>query len=102
MRLVEIKIKDEFTPSVDELAALQAAWVYGEEFKLNDKGKLNYYWTSYLVDLDKMPMVPYELVRVILNTNLLGIDSETHKRPLQFNQKVNVAVPGLGLLLLNE
>lgn len=102
MRLVEIKITEEFVPTVDELAAMQAAWVYGNEFKLNDKGKLNYYWQTYLVDLEKMPLVPYELVRVILNTHLLGLDTNTAARPLAFNQKVNVTVPGLGLLMLDE
>lgn len=102
MRLVSIRIKQNYAPTVDELTALQAAWVYGDEFKLDKDGQLPYYWTSYLVDLDKMPLVPYELERVILNTHLLGLDTETAKRPLAFNQKVNVTVPGLGLLLLDE
>jgi hypothetical protein len=103
MRLVEIQFEDRFAPTPEQLHELQMAWVYGSEFKVDDKGDLPY-WSTFLVDIEKMPVVPYKVRRLVLNTAAppLGLDTDTAARVPAINQKVNVTVPGLGLLLLNE
>ena len=102
MRLVEIKFKADYSPTPEEMTALNAAWIHGTKFELDKDGKLPYYWNTYLVDLDKMPLLPYEIERVVWCDAPLGLDTNTAGRALAFNQKVNVTVPGLGLLLLDE
>jgi hypothetical protein len=103
MRLVEIAFEAEFKPTPEQLRDLQLAWVYGTEFKVDDKGNLPW-WTNFLVDIDRMPIVPYKIGRLVLNTGAgpLGLDTDTAARVPAINQKVNVTVPGLGLLLLDE
>jgi hypothetical protein len=103
VRLVEIKFEHDFVPTPEQLHELQMAWVYGSEFKLDEEGRLPW-WSSFLVDIDKMPVVPYKVERLVLNTSSasLGLDTDTAARVPAFNHRVNVTVPGLGLLLLNE
>lgn len=105
MRLVEIEFEDEFVPTPEQLHDLQIAWVYGTAFAVDEKGKFPWYH-QYLVDIDKMPVVPYKVKKLVLDTDarnrVLGLDTDTAARVPAFNQKVNVMVPGLGLLLLSE
>lgn len=102
MRLVEIKFEEAYSPTPLELAALNAAWVYGQKFEPDKDGKLPHWWVSYLVDFDKLPIVPFKVERVVWCSEPLGLDTNTAGRVPAFNQKVNVTVPGLGLLLLDE
>lgn len=101
MRMVEVSFSQTWKPTDEELLAVKAAQVWGDEIKKDTEGTLRW-WCKYLVDLDRMPAVPYELVRTVLCTAPLGLDLETANRPLQYNMKVNVAVPGIGLLLIDE
>lgn len=104
MRLIEVQFPGSFKPTPEELALLKAAWVYGQEINLADDGTLGYSWADYLMDAELMPIVPHTVKRIVMirSEAPLGLDTNTAARGVVVNQKVNVAVPGLGLLLISE
>lgn len=71
-----------------------------------DDGELSYSWHGRLVNMLLMPPVPHTVKRVLplplLGHEATGLDTNLAARPVQINQRVNVAVPGLGLMLIDE
>lgn len=102
MRLVEIELPGSHVFTDQEQAWLKAAWVWGTEMKFNEDGHVAYSWNNYLVDADRMPCVPHVIKKVVASDRPLGLDVDTPSRPPVVNNRVNVMVPGLGLLLLDE
>jgi len=98
MRLVEVEFPREFKPDEATLAAMNAAVVWGPEIQLYEGRCMS--WNKYLIDKDKLPAVPHAVVRYVVDTPVL--DVATEQRVPMVNTKVNVMVPGLGLLNLNR
>lgn len=102
MKLIEINFTSDYKPTQEEIVLLKAAQVYGPPITYEEGGSFHY-WTDYLMDADKMPYVPHTLKRVVFNSDtVIGLDTNTVARHPVVNQKVNVVVPGLGLLMLSE
>lgn len=88
----------------EQVDNIHKAIVHGDvsELKIDSDGSLHCYWRDWLVDLDKLDFdIPYVCKKVIMNTASL-VDVATEKRVPPINQKVQVVVPGLGLLAINE
>lgn len=104
MRLAEIQFEHGFKPTPTELEQIKQAWVYGQDPSRNDGDGDFYWWAMYLVDLNQMPPVKYTIQRHIVDKNntMESLDVNTAGRVPAFNDRLNITVPGLGLLLLNE
>lgn len=106
MRLIEVNFSGRhdtpYKPTPEELTLLNVALVYGPEITVDKDGSLSY-WQDYLMDAELMPYVPHTVKRVVVNRSEhpLGLDTNTATRGVVINQKVNVAVPGLGLMMIN-
>lgn len=101
MRLIAIRFKQGYIPTPEELCVLKEAWVFGSAIEPDKDGCMRW-WDESLVDADKMPLCPFEITRVVRNDAPLGLDTNTAARVPVVNNKVNVMVPGLGLLLLDD
>lgn len=101
MRLGEVRLKSDHNYTESERQALEAAVVWGQKpsWDEQDPSKIKYYWTDYLMDLDAIPPLPHEITKVVLNHTL---DVAVEKRVPMFNERVQVVVPGLGLMLINK
>lgn len=102
MRIAKVSFKRDYVPTPEELMQINAAMVDPDiKVELDEEGKMPW-WSKHMVFMDKMPTIPIEVERVVACDGPLGLDTNTAARVPQINQKVNVQVPGLGLLLLNE
>lgn len=101
MRICVIRFEER--PEMDEAtkAAINEACISEKAF--DEKGEL-LWWRDIMADVDKLPLISYKVIKPIWQppTNPLGLDTNTAGRQIPVNTKVNVSVPGLGLLLLNE
>jgi hypothetical protein len=101
-RICKISFDSSYQPSELEQELLKKASL-DEVPIINEKGEINW-WQHHLVDLDKVPLVPYKIEKHIYypTRHIDNLDVETDSRPLPMNARCNVTVPGLGLLLINE
>jgi len=104
MKLCLIRFDDlpEFTDETK--AMMRAAIIYPDIDPFSDEGPLRWY-AEYVADIHKMPPVPFRVIKHIgaaLADAPLGLDVDSANRSPAFNQKVQVIVPGLGLLLIDE
>ena len=102
MRVMMIRFEEKTELDEVQKAALRAAIIHGGD-PFDSEGKIHW-WQEFMVDGDLMPPIPHRIMKHIWSPTpaLLGLDVNTAARGVVVNNKVNVAVPGLGLLMLNE
>ncbi len=62
------------------------------------------WWNSYFVDLEKLRGMEeyYQVSKLIFTSNEILPGLDTDPRPLAYNHKVNVVVPGFGLMAISK
>lgn len=111
MRIVKITFEEGFRPTPQQIVDIHGAFLdQTEKLSLHDKSDKNaekagtvYPWYTYTVWFDRLPVdVPYRLERTVYVGPIDDLDTNTGARVPAFNKKVQVIVPSLGLLLLDE
>ena len=104
MRLAEIEFlegKDFVWNKEEHIPLIQQAIFWGKrDIGWNDEKNYPYSWYEYFVDLYKLPPVPHK-VNKYLSQNLDSLQEQAKRVPA-FNERVQVVVPGLGLMLIDE
>lgn len=102
MRLVEICFPQGFKPTPQELALIQDAHIYGDKPEVNRDGEMHW-WQGYLMDASKIPLVPHTVKRIVVHADRAPrLNLDAADRVPMINQKISVALPGFGLLMLND
>ena len=95
MTIAEVSVKYNQKVTDEQLAKLNASVIYGEPWKRDKDGDINY-WGKSLVLIDTMPRdVEFEVHKIVDHPAFESLD---RKRNPAFNQKVKVSVPDIGLM----
>lgn len=101
MKLAVIKLQHGFKPSLAELTALQEAIIHCNTDNIVMEDGMVKSWEFLLVDIQKLPDINYEVIKQIrLDTSFRPPSPSVGGTVL--NQKISVALPGLGLLAIND
>ena len=109
MRLVLGTIHiDEMCLSAEQQEVLRSCcFVHGASFTFTEEGKWNDWYKEVIYDLERLPLEWLPHLRIIRGIELpqdpVGAPKMPEFRPATVvNNRVNVAVPGLGLLAIAE
>ena len=100
MRLVKVTYQVQPEIPEDDRAQFYAAFIFGD-VKLDECGRLEGYWGEFVADVDALPLSALQHAKLV-STTYKGITELELRVRTVINQKVNVAVPGLGLLAIRE
>jgi hypothetical protein len=117
MQLAEIELPHDYVFTDEQVELLKSSVFYGgspefhPETEADNKNSWeNYtkntcknYYTTFLVDISKVPLeIPFKVKRRLPNPYLPLGDIKSNHEHIAINNKVNVAVPNLGLMLIDE
>lgn len=88
-----------FEPSEQELLR-KAAPIHGVDFTFDGKGCFEQWHQSFVFDVDLLPVTWLYDLQITRTVAGKAIENLVHREQTVINQKVNVAVPGLGLIAM--
>lgn len=102
MKLAVIKLPYRHKPTDTEIAAVRAALILKRTLPdVDSDGEWKNIWEHFIVDLTKMPNIPFEVIEMP-ELNKGSENFNITPRGGVLNQKVFVEVPNLGLMYINE
>jgi hypothetical protein len=102
MRLIlgNLQRYDAAFSEAEQALLRKAAPVHGVDFTFDEEGKFKQWHQEYVFDVDLLPVHWLKDLKVKRAIAGDAIEKSVHREQVILNQKVNVAVPGLGLLAM--
>lgn len=102
MRLVlgNLRRYDVAFSEAEQALLCKAAPMNGVDFTFDEEGKFRQWHQEYVFDVDLLPVLWLTDLKIKRTIAGDAIEKLVHREQVILNQKVNVAVPGLGLLAM--
>lgn len=103
MKLVKCKFGYEQSFDAAEQQQIRDAMLIETDVEFDEDGKFKDWWTVHMVDLDALPVRAFITIEAVQPLKLTpALANFEQRQRVQMNTRINVAVPGFGLMAIRE